>query len=135
MKQTLFLSCLALFVAGCSSAPKEPEATTPTPEPSAAAPAPEPTMVAFADIQPILQKNCLACHSENGQEGIDMRTYESLMKGGGHGAIVTAGDGAGSTIVKAMKGDGVKQMPPTGAPVSAEDIAKVEAWITAGAKS
>ena len=133
MKSVLFLPCLALFVVGCSSAPKEPEAGTPAAEPTASAP--EAAMVAFADIQPILQKNCLACHSENGKEGIDMRTYESLMKGGEPGLVVKAGDGAGSMIVKAMKGDGVKQMPPTGEHVSAEDIAKVEAWITAGAKS
>lgn len=92
--------------------------------------------ITFASIQPILDKNCVGCHGENGKDGIDLRTYESVMKGGEHGAIVVAKDASGSTLVQALHGmNGVKQMPMKAPPLSASDIRKIEDWIAGGAKS
>lgn len=93
------------------------------------------TTASFADAHTIIVAKCSQCHGENGKDGIDVRTYESLMKGGSHGPIIVAGDAAGSKLVKALRGaDGVKQMPFKQAPLSPEEIAKIEEWINAGAK-
>jgi len=78
----------------------------------------------------------MPCHGENGKDGIDVRSYDSIMKGGSHGPIVVAGDAAGSQIVHALRGqNGVKQMPFNQSPLPEEDIKKVEDWINAGAKN
>ncbi len=48
------------------------------------------------DVQPILELRCLECHQPGGAgyeaSGLDMRTYESLMKGTRHGPVVVPGD-------------------------------------------
>ncbi len=133
MKAPLFLLCLAMFVAGCSSDSKGPGATPPVGGPSASS-AP-PVTVAFTDVQAILRNNCVGCHGQSGDGGIDIRTFESLMKGGEPGPIVKPGDAAGSLIVHALRETGsIKRMPFNRAPLAEEDIAKVEAWIDAGAK-
>ncbi|HRK22811.1 MAG TPA: c-type cytochrome [Fimbriimonadaceae bacterium] len=90
----------------------------------------------YAGVQAILTARCMPCHGENGKEGIDLRSYDSVMKGGEHGAIVKAGDAAGSQIIHALRGhNGIKQMPMNQAPLSEEDIKKIEDWINAGAKN
>lgn len=117
-----FLSAIA--VVGCASK----EETTVGPSQPAA-----PSL--FAKVQPLLQQKCAACHGENGKEGIDLRTYGSLMKGGEHGAIVVPGDAANSVLVQALRGtNGKKQMPMKADPLSEEEIKLVEDWIQAGAK-
>ena len=87
----------------------------------------------FASVQPVFQR-CVGCHGENGKDGIDMRTYASVMKGGEDGPIVQAGDSASSLMVKALKGEGVTRMPKNQPALPDEEIKKVEAWIQAGAK-
>lgn len=63
-----------------------------------------------------------------------MSTYASVMKGSEHGPVVVPGNPSESMIVHALKGErGKKRMPPMG-PLSAEEIAKIESWIQAGAK-
>src|SRR5947209_10907662 len=65
------------------------------------------------DIEPILVKKCLVCHSGAVKEGkLDMATYESLMKGGKHGRPITPGKPADSRLV-GMAGKTVRPfMPP-----------------------
>ncbi|MGV3617705.1 MAG: c-type cytochrome domain-containing protein [Fimbriimonas sp.] len=118
----------ALVVAGCQSAgDKAPESPAPTGGTVAAS--------TYADVKPILEKNCAGCHGAQPKEGYDVRTYESVMKGGSHGPLVKAGDPTGSLLVQVMRAQtGHPQMPPSG-PLPETDIAKVEAWIKDGAKS
>lgn len=107
--------------------------------------APDPTMapvgngeVSFAlHIAPMLMKNCSGCHvnAQNVRGGLSMSTFADMMKGGDNGAIIKAGDGAGSLLVQKLKGMGGGQQMPVGMPpLSASDIEKFEKWITAGAK-
>jgi hypothetical protein len=86
----------------------------------------------FASVQPVFAR-CTGCHSGPGaKEGIDFSTRESIMKGGHDGPVVVAGDANGSLVIKALKGDGAKQMPPKGK-LPDEEVAKVADWIAAGA--
>lgn len=129
-----------MFV-GCQKAdegtPSTGDATTSSSTP-AATPAPTggtATTAAFAPAADVFTKNCVGCHGDRPREGIDLRSYDSVMKGGEEGPIVKAGDAKGSVLVQALHGtDGKKQMPPRG-PLPEEDIKKIEDWIQAGAKS
>ncbi|MCB8932626.1 MAG: c-type cytochrome [Fimbriimonadaceae bacterium] len=141
MVRTVFLALSAvIFLAGCGSgsdnAPAPDTSTTPN-ETSAAAPAPEggATMASYAEVQAIFDKSCVQCHGAGSpKEGIDLRSYESVMKGGDEGPVVVAGDPSGSLLVKALRGNGAKQMPFMQSALPEEEIAKVEAWIKDGAK-
>lgn len=49
--------------------------------------------------------------------------------------LVNVGDGAGSNLVKALRGDGFQQMPRGFPPLPDERIAFIEEWINSGAPS
>jgi WD40 repeat protein len=87
-----------------------------------------------AQIAPILQKNCLACHSSSGRMGgLVMENYASLIKGGTHGAPIVPGNADGSRIIQMLEGKIAPRMPFGADPLPAADIAAIKAWINAGA--
>lgn len=87
--------------------------------------APEPGSITFADIKPILDQNCVGCHSGGAaKKGVDLSSYANVVK------HVTAGDPGSSRMIGPVKRG---QMPP-GRPLPAETVAKLEAWVKAGAK-
>lgn len=99
----------------------------------------------FSEVFPILMMKCAGCHGALG--GImftnkDM-AYTTLTTSMGTGMCSTlkkveAGKPDMSELVHILKGDGCrmgKPMPPAGAPVSADDQAKIASWIMAGAKN
>src|ERR1039458_9725052 len=52
-----------------------------------------------ADVAPILQKNCLGCHSSSvHKSGLILESYSGLMKGGRHGQPILPHDAKGSRI-------------------------------------
>ncbi len=81
-------------------------------------------------VSKILNDNCLPCHGEAATDNLDVRSYETVISSG----KVKSGDSASSPLVRAMKSTR-KQMPPKPkAPLPADQIATIEAWINAGAK-
>jgi mono/diheme cytochrome c family protein len=92
--------------------------------------------VKYATIQGAFDKNCIGCHGENGKGGLDLRSYDSAMKGGEDGPVIKAGDPENSLLIHALRGShGAKQMPMKATPLPEETIAAVEAWIKSGAKN
>ena len=88
-----------------------------------------------ADVAPILQKNCLACHSSSiHRSGLILESYSGLMKGGRHGQPILPHDAKGSRIIQMLEGDVDPQMPAEAAPLPASDIEVIKAWINAGAE-
>ena len=88
-----------------------------------------------ADVAPILEKNCLACHSTSvHKSGLILESYSSLMKGGKHGQPVLPHDAKGSLMVQMLEGDVDPQMPANADPLPASDIDRIKAWINAGAE-
>jgi hypothetical protein len=87
-----------------------------------------------ADIMPILENRCAIakCHVVDGPHDIDLRTYDSLIKGGDEGAIVIAGDARESEMVEETA-EG--KMPPEGPPLDAAQIQLIIDWINEGAKN
>jgi hypothetical protein len=104
--------------------------------PSPSPPKPAVKKVDFArDVQPILKAHCLQCHGgEQKQGGLRLDSRELTVKGGANGASILPGNGAKSLLVTRMLGhDGKPRMPLGFAPLSAEKIATVRAWIDQGA--
>jgi hypothetical protein len=88
------------------------------------------------DVKPFLENYCLSCHSGlKAKSGYNLDGYASLFKGGRKGPAVVAGKSDKSMLVRTLEGS-AKKMPPrkySEQPTAAE-IAKVKAWINAGAK-
>ena len=88
-----------------------------------------------AQVQPILQQKCLACHSGAAKMAeLVMDNYDSLMKGGAHGRDIVPGKSGESRLVLMVEGKVQPRMPFGGNPLPAGDIATIKAWINAGAK-
>ena len=95
-----------------------------------------------AQVKPILDENCLACHVAGGEgfeaSGFSMETYEDLMQGTEYGAMVVPGDPLGSNLLVLMEGraDPSISMPHGGGePVPETEIEIIRAWISQGAEN
>src|ERR1700677_2056730 len=87
-----------------------------------------------ADVAPIFEENCLACHSSSvHKSGLILESYSSLMKGGKHGPPVLPHDAKGSLMVQMLAGDVDPQMTDKARPLSASTLERIKAWINAGA--
>ena len=125
----LLVGGFMFYIFGCGSAIKDLGLVFDNP---AAAGRPSPSF--SADIAPILTNQCAIaeCHVVDGPHDIDLRTYDTLMKGGDEGAIVIAGNARESEIVEEIA-EG--KMPPKGAPLDAAQIQLIIDWINEGAKN
>ena len=134
-KNWLWIACIAAFAVGCSKTEPATDTTTTT---SSGTTGTAPTgSVAFAPVQAIFTKNCIGCHgAAGGKAGINLTTFDSAMKGGAEGPIITAGDPDKSKLVDALRArNGATQMPKGAAPLPEADIKSIEDWIKAGAKA
>jgi hypothetical protein len=94
------------------------------------------------DIRPIIEANCIKCHATGGQgfeaSGLNMQSYESLMKGTKFGPVIKAEDALSSTLMILIDGraDPSINMPHgDNEPLSGEQIKLFELWINQGAKN
>ncbi len=87
-----------------------------------------------SQIVPILQKNCLACHSSAAKMGgFILENYAALMKGGAHGAVIVPGKADQSRLILMLEGTVQPRMPFGADPLPAADIATMKAWVEGGA--
>jgi mono/diheme cytochrome c family protein len=92
------------------------------------------------DVQPILQSRCVACHSSGGQgyeaSGLDLTSYNGLMKGTKHGAIVVPGDPFTSNLIVLVEGRASPKvrMPHNQRPLLKQQIEILRLWVKQGAK-
>lgn len=109
-----------------------------------------PLLIAFAltaapvsysrDIAPILAFHCHYCHGNRRQVpagDLDTRTYATLMRGGGLGDVVRAGNPDRSLLMQFIEGKrgADKRMPEKAPPLGAAEIATIRRWIAEGAKA
>lgn len=87
------------------------------------------------EIEPILQKYCLSCHTaDESQGGLVMESHAALLRGGESGAAVTPGAASSSRLWLMAAGKLEPVMPPDGAKgPSADELELIAAWIDAGA--
>jgi len=99
-----------------------------------AKPAPGPVSF-YKSIRPIFQAKCHGCHQPAKAKGDYIMTdFARLLAGGEDGAAVVAGDAPASALLKQITPhEGKVEMPKSGDPVAAADVALIAKWITEGA--
>ncbi len=93
------------------------------------------------DIDPILNEKCLQCHTPPDgagyvQTGLDMETYDALMKGTIFGTVIIPGDSKRSVINKLTEGRAGELMRmPHGdaAKLTKEEVELLNLWVNQGA--
>ncbi|MBN7811808.1 hypothetical protein J0A68_12695 [Algoriphagus sp. H41] len=91
----------------------------------------------FGDVvQPILKRKCQSCHrAGKSKAGLDMSSYESLLKGGEGGPVILPSDAEKSELIRRvmLPEDHEDFMPAEGKkPLTAEEIQLITWWIAEG---
>jgi mono/diheme cytochrome c family protein len=100
----------------------------------------EPTSFA-EDVMPIFRGRCVSCHSPGAEgtekSGLDLTSYEGVMKGTKHGPMVIPRDPDSSNLVWLLDWRGSPQvrMPHGKKKLSTCDRNAIRAWIREGAKN
>jgi len=104
--------------------------------------APQTTTVSFAeDILPLLKWRCGSCHSPGGQgfaaSGLDLTSYEGVMRGTRFGPMVIPRDPEGSNLMLIVdwRASEKLRMPHNKKKLSICDRDAIRAWIRQGAKN
>ncbi len=89
------------------------------------------------DVAPVLQKRCVFCHgARQPMSGLRLDTEAGVRKGGNLGVAVVPGSSSDSALIQRITSDdGGLRMPPQGARVPDEDIARIRAWVDSLPKS
>ncbi len=85
------------------------------------------------EIRPVLAERCYSCHSSDAQAvfaNLRLDSRAAVLAGSDAGPVVTAGDSAGSKLMKALRGE-ITQMPPSGR-LPDDSIAAIARWIDMG---
>jgi len=122
--------------------PKLPDAKVPPPPPKVPLlaegeeedeDAPEPPSFP-RDVMTTLGRYCEPCHGARQQHGgLKLDSYDSLMRGGEHGKVIIPGDPKKSLLVAKIEHRSRPVMPPR-RKLPDEAIAKIRAWVQAGAQ-
>ncbi|HEV8112655.1 MAG TPA: c-type cytochrome domain-containing protein [Planctomycetota bacterium] len=89
------------------------------------------------DVAPVFAARCTACHGDTKKKGgLSLKDAASVAAGGRNGPILVAGKPAESEIVRRLRlpAEDDDHMPPGDKPQpTADEIARIEKWIAAGA--
>ena len=95
-----------------------------------------------ADVRPIFHDYCLNCHIPGGRghnkSGLDLSSYESLMKGTKYGPVIKPGESFTSALVVGIEGRASPQLRmPWGmnGTLSKGNIDIIKKWVDQGAKN
>jgi mono/diheme cytochrome c family protein len=108
--------------------------------PTGKACAAQPTSFA-EDVLPIFRGRCVSCHQPGGagleKSGLDLTTYEGVMKGTKFGPMVIPGDPQSSNLMWLLdwRGSPETRMPHGKKKLSTCDRDAIRAWIREGAKN
>lgn len=92
------------------------------------------------DVFPILESRCVSCHKPGGEgyetSGLDLSTYQGLMKGTKHGAIVVPGEPMTSNLNVLVEGRAAPaiRMPHNQRPLLKAQQQILYDWVKQGAK-
>jgi mono/diheme cytochrome c family protein len=93
------------------------------------------------DVQPIFKGRCVSCHSPGAEgtekSGLDLTSYEGVMKGTRHGPMVIPGDAQSSNLMWLLdwRASPELRMPHGKKKLSTCDRDAIRAWIFEGAKN
>jgi len=85
-------------------------------------------------VKPVFEKNCAMCHGAKiKQAGLDLSSAEGLLRGGDNGPVIVPGKANESKLYKLVSFEEQPGMPFKGKKLPDEAIARIAAWINAGA--
>lgn len=114
-----------------TSPPSATPVDTSTPTAEAQIETPQISVSFVKDVMPIFENSCNKCHGlEQIKEGLDLRTYEGLLKGSFNGTVITPGNANDSFLVKQLLNG---EMPKRGQKLTSEQIQTIIDWVNAGA--
>lgn len=94
------------------------------------------------DVFPILHDYCLNCHEPGGKgyekSGLDMSTYQSLMKGTNFGTVIEPGDSFTSILIELVEGrahPSIKMPYGMSGGLAKDKIETLKKWVQQGAKN
>jgi hypothetical protein len=88
-----------------------------------------------SQVKPIIEANCLECHSQDKRKGgLSLATYLDILDGGKDGPVVRPGNGADSMMFHRITAKVEPQMPLDELPLSPAEIAVIRRWIDQGAR-
>ena len=84
-------------------------------------------------IAGLLEKRCVGCHGDERRRGkLSLATLAAARQGGRNGPAIVPGKPEESLLLRMVGGD-EPRMPKKGAPLSADEVDRLAAWIRAGA--
>jgi len=87
------------------------------------------------DILPIFEDYCLGCHATGIRMGsFECDTYEGVMRGATHGAVVVPRNSRESRLYLTLIGKITPAMPMSNRTLTKSELDLVRRWIDAGAK-
>jgi hypothetical protein len=124
------------------NAPVARQSTPPTRRPPAPPPArpanrasATPTVDFDKQVKPILEANCIECHSADKRKGgLSLAAYTDILDGGRSGAVVRPGHSATSILLARIQGDLGDRMPLDTVPLADTEIATLRQWVDQGAR-
>jgi len=103
--------------------------------------APASSEVSFKnDVTPILHDYCLNCHQSGGKgyeaSGLDMSSYQTLMKGTKFGSVIKPGDSFTSIFIQVIEGrvHASLKMPYGTGGLAHDKVDILKKWVGQGAK-
>jgi hypothetical protein len=84
-------------------------------------------------ILPLVETHCAKCHNTDKKKGdLDLTTYNSVLKGGGSGQVVSAGNPDASKLYKAITHVEDPKMPPSRPKLPDSELSVFRKWIAEG---
>jgi mono/diheme cytochrome c family protein len=136
MKKPLLLGLAVIGVAVAVSGPFAVDALGQSKRPPRAS---APTVSFREDVMPIFKGRCVDCHQSGGAgvaaSGLDLTSYEGLMKGTKFGPMVIPGDAQSSNLMVLLdwRADPKLRMPHGTKKLSTCDRDAIRRWIMEGA--
>ena len=103
----------------------------------------QPHMSFQRDVYPILENNCLACHTPTQGNGylktqLNMQSYQTLMQGSLYGPVILPGNSRHSRLNMLVEGrvDASMRMPHgRDEPLTQREIEALRLWVEQGARN
>lgn len=93
-----------------------------------------PTVTYDDHILPIFESRCNRCHNDDrARGGLSLTSFNMAMTGGSSGEVIQKGNPDGSRLLRLAMQVEEPKMPPSGDPLSAEELDLIRKWIQLGA--
>jgi len=88
----------------------------------------------WTEVAAIFNERCVMCHSAiaGASKGLRLDEYSAALVGSERGAVLIAGNVAGSELIRRLRGESLPRMPFLSRPLRDTQINLIERWVEAG---